>query len=267
MERTFALNTASPQAFSKKLPNFVIELVNLRPSVIFALGTTSTLAAKAATSVIPVVFGTGVDPVNLGVVSSLQRPGSNLTGVSTFNAQLSAKQLGLLRDLLSKPLVIGVLVAEGAPSAEPQVLALKAAAETLGQELLFFNARTAQEIDTAFDSLVARRADALMVTVNAIFSTHREQICALALRHQLPAIYTQREYVKLGGLISYDTNIWEMYRHAGVYVGRILKGEKPSDLPIMQPTKFELLINLKTAKALGLEIPPGILAIADEVIE
>jgi len=223
-------------------------------------------AAKLESATIPIVFVTS-DPVASGLVSNLNRPGGNLTGVSIFTVELGPKRLELLRELVAKSDSFAVLVDPDTTSGRVPAQEMSDAARRVGQQIEVFSARSEQEIDAAFVALVQKRPDALLVVSSPLFTNRRHQIVALANHHRIPTIYPLREYVASGGLMSYGTNIADAYRQSGVYVGRILKGEKPADLPILQPTKFDLVINLKTAKALGLQIPDRLLARADEVIE
>ena len=240
----------------------------LRRQVALIVGNTPTaLAGKAATTTVPLVFVTGGDPVRLGLVASLNRPGGNVTGVSFIASELGAKRLALLRELLPGVARIAVLVDPKWPLTERFVSELLAAASAAGQQIEVLHASTGREIETAFTALVQREAGALLGGTGASLQSRREQIVALAARHRIPAIYVLRDYVAAGGLMSYAPSITDAYRQAGIYAGRILKGEKPGDLPVMLPTKFEFVINLKTAKALGLQIPDKLLALADEVIE
>jgi putative ABC transport system substrate-binding protein len=241
--------------------------VRRKVTVIAAAGTPAALAAKAATPVIPIIFETAGDPVTLGLVASLNQPGRNITGVTQLNSELVPKRLGLLHDLIPTAKIIGLLVNPKDPRAENQSRDMQEAAQALGLQIHVLNASTEGEIDTAFADLVQLRTGALIVGTGGFFNTRREQLAALAARHKVPAIYQYRLFVPAGGLMSYGASLNDAYRLAGVYTGRILKGEKPAELPVARPTKFELVINLKTASALGLSIPPGVLAIADEVIE
>ena len=238
-----------------------------RPVAVIVGNTPSALAAKAATTMVPIVFATGSDPVRDGLVASLNRPGGNVTGVSFVSAELGPKQLGLLRELQLGVARIAVLADPKFPTTERFVGEVRAAASAIGQQIEVLYASNDREIETAFTTLVQRGAGALHVGTGAFMNSQRERIVALAARHRIPAIYNWREAVAAGGLMSYAPSITDAYRQAGIYAGRILKGEKPSDLPVMLPTKFELVLNPKTAKALGLEIPDRLLALADEVIE
>jgi ABC-type uncharacterized transport system substrate-binding protein len=249
------------------LPALATDLVGRRVVVIVAYTNAAALAAKAATTTIPIVFLIGDDPVRLGLVASLARPGENITGVSWFGADLEAKQLSLLHELVPNAAVIALLVDLNALPAASRVSQMQAAARALGLQLVVLNARNPSDIDMAFASLVRERAGALVVGGGAFLLSRRDQIIALAARHAIPAIYGFREYSADGGLISYGNDIPDSFRRAGVYTGRILKGDKPADLPVEQPTKFELVINLKTAKALGLAVPSSMQWLADEVIE
>jgi putative ABC transport system substrate-binding protein len=250
-----------------RLPGLAADLVRRKVTVIAAAGTPAALAAKAATAVIPIVFETAGDPGTLGLVASLNRPGGNVTGVTQLSSELVAKRLGLLHDLIPTAKIIGLLVNPKDPRAETQSRDMQEAAHALGLQIHILNASTEGEIDAAFAGLVQVQAGALIVGTGTFFNARREQLVALAARHRVPAIYQYRHFVAVGGLISYGPSLTDSYRLAGIYTGRVLKGEKPADLPVARPTKFELVINLKTANALGLTIPPGVLAIADEVVE
>jgi putative tryptophan/tyrosine transport system substrate-binding protein len=251
-----------------RLPALAAEFVRRRVSAIVAITTPATLAAKAATTTIPIVFQLGMDPVAAGLVAGLNRPGGNLTGVTNITPSLVTKRLQLLRELLPAIISIGVLVNPASRElTETQSRELQAAAQILGLELRFVSASAADELDGAFATFVRERVGAVLLTDEPFFLSRAEQIITAAARHALPAMYSYREFAVAGGLMSYASKLQETYRQAGVYAGRILKGEKPADLPILQPTRFELVINFKTAKTLGLDIPPTLLALADEVIE
>jgi putative ABC transport system substrate-binding protein len=243
------------------------ELVRQQVAVVVATGgTNSAVAARAATATIPIVFNT-VDPVKDGLAASFNRPGGNATGVSLFANALAPKRLELLRELLPSAAVIVVLLDANSTDAEIQLREVQAAADSVNQQIYSLTIGTEREFDTAFASPVLRQAGALLVAGSPFFTSRRDQIVALAARDSVPAIYEWREFAAAGGLMSYGTSLRDAYRQVGVYAGRILKGEKPADMPVVQPIKFELVINLRTAKALGLEIPPSLLARADEVIE
>ena len=224
-------------------------------------------AAKAATTTIPIVFGSGTDPVKLGLVASLNRPGGNVTGIFFFANELEAKRLGLLQELIPQAVTVAALVNAKFPDAADRLRELGEAARMLGKQLHVINASTATEIDAAFTAFAQRRPDVLIVVADPFTTARRYQIAALANRNALPVIHSVREFVLAGGLMSYSTSLIDAYRQKGIYTGRILKGAKPADLPVVQPTRLELVINLATAKAIGLEIPPMLLARADEVIE
>jgi putative ABC transport system substrate-binding protein len=243
------------------------ELVRRRVAVIFAASLPSALAAKAATARIPIVFVMGADPVKLGVVVSLNRPGGNVTGVYQYYGALGGKRLELIRELVPKASLIAILTNPKNPNSEDHLADVRAAAHTMGQRTIVFPVSADGDIRSAFASIAQQGTDALLVTDDPFFSTRRDQLVMQANNHALPAIYYTREFPSIGGLISYGSSAIENYGRAGAYVGRILKGTTPAELPIEQPTKFELLINLKTAKALGLQVPDKLLALADEVIE
>jgi putative ABC transport system substrate-binding protein len=250
-----------------RLPAMAADLVHRQVAVIAASATAAALAAKAATSSIPIIFSIGGDPVKFGLITSLARPGGNVTGVNFFTTALGQKRLGLLHELVPKAAVIGFLVNPSNPNAARDTEAAQAAAEQLGHKLVVVKASTATEIDRAFAALAQARVGGLVVNPDGFFTGRRVQIIMLAARHAIPAIDPSRDFAVVGGLISYASRIEDAYREMGIYTARVLKGTKPADLPILEPTKFELVINLKTAKALGLSIPQTLLATADEVIE
>jgi putative ABC transport system substrate-binding protein len=251
-----------------RLPEMAADLIRRQVAVIVTLSSQpATLVAKAATATIPIVFTWPGDPVDTGLVASLNRPGGNATGISTLNAELAAKRLGLLRELVPKADAISALLNPTNPEADAVSRDLQATAHTLGVQFRVLHAGTDPEIDAAFATLAAKPGGALLVNADPFLFIRRAQITALAARHAVPAIYYDREFAVSGGLMSYGTDLPTAWGQAGNYVARILKGEKPGDLPVAQPTKFELVINLKTAKALGLEVPPKLLFTADEVIE
>jgi putative ABC transport system substrate-binding protein len=251
-----------------RLPALASDLVRRRVDIIVTPGSTpAAVAAKKATTTIPIVFITASDPVKLGLVASLDQPGSNATGVAYFIGELSAKRLELLHDVVPEATVIAILVNPNSPATETQVMDMQAAALTARQQIIVLKASTEREIDTAFATLIEEGARALLVASDAFFFSSRDQLVALAAQHAVPAIYTLREYAAGSGLMSYAIDLADGYRQAGIYAGKLLKGAKPADLPVIRSTKFELVINLKTAKTLGLEIPSKLLALADEVIE
>jgi putative ABC transport system substrate-binding protein len=251
-----------------RLASIMADLVRSRVAVIATPFTAGALAAKAATTTIPIVFGVADDPVKLGLVASLARPGGNATGINFFAAEVVAKRLGLLHDLVPKAVRIAVLHnPANAPVAEVTLRDIPEAARTLGLQIQVLNASTSREIEAAFATLVRDRADALFVGPDGFFTSRRVQFATLAASHKIPATYSNRDYCEVGGLMSYGTDLLDMWPQAGVYAGQILKGAKPADLPVVQSTKFELVINAQTARILGLEIPPTLLARADEVIE
>jgi putative tryptophan/tyrosine transport system substrate-binding protein len=252
---------------SSRVPELAAELVRRRVSVIVAATLNTALAVKAATTTIPIVFNATGDPVTTGLVASLRRPGGNATGLSSLGGELGAKRLGLLHELVPKAARIALLVNPMSRYAQSMIEETQTAASAIGGQIEAFTADTPREIDAAFASLTQKRAEALVVGLSALFVSRRVQMTTLAAHHRLPTIYALRNFVEAGGLMSYGASYTEQARQIGIYAGRILKGEQPADLPIMQPTKLELVINLKTAKTLGLTIPPGVLAIADEVIE
>jgi putative ABC transport system substrate-binding protein len=250
-----------------RLPALAADLVRRRVAVIVTSGTPAALAAKAATTTIPIVFTTGVDPVALGLVASLNRPGANLTGSANLGDELAPKQLQLLRELLPNAAMFGVLVDPAFSTTQSTVAELQAAARTLGLQLLVVYARTDSDLETAFATFSQRHVGAVFIGISTLYPRRAEQLAALAARSALPAIFQFREFALAGGLMSYGSSQSYFCRQSGIYSGRILNGEKPADLPVQQVTKIELTLNLKTAKALGLEFPTGLLVRADEVIE
>jgi len=250
----------------ERLPGLVAELIRLPVAVIVA-NNIAALAAKAATTTVPIVFATGSDPVVDGLVASLNRPGGNVTGVSFLSGLLGPKRLDMLRQLVPTAGTIAILVGTDTLEARIERRDVELAAQALGQQLIVAPVTSEGELDGAFTSIAERGAKALLVGTGPLLTSNRERIVALAARHAIPAIYALREFVEAGGLISYGASLVEAYRQAGIYAGRILKGEKPADLPVMQSAKFELVINLKATKALGLSMPPTLLAVADEMIE
>jgi putative ABC transport system substrate-binding protein len=253
---------------SDRLPALMADLVRRQVAVIATPGDVPALAAKAATATIPIVFGVGADPVPLGLVASLARPGGNATGINFFTQEVVAKRLGLLHDLVPKAVRVAVLVnPASASNTETTLREVQEAAPTIGLQIRILNAATIGEIDAAFAALARERSDALLVAPGAFFASRSVQFAALAARNRIPAAYGSRDNVAAGGLMSYGPVVGDSYRQIGVYTGRILKGAKPADLPVVQSTKFEFVINLQTARALGIEVPSGLLSIADEVIE
>jgi len=251
-----------------RLPALTADLVQRRATVISAISPTAALAAKAAIATIPIVFIVNEDPVRLGLVASLARPGGNLTGINILTAEVTATRLDLLRELMPSATRVSVLVNPvNATNTDTTLREMAAAARTTGLQVKVLNASTSREIEAAFATLLHERPDALFVGAEPYFYGRRVQLVVLAASHRLPAIYSQRDFVEAGGLMSYGTNIADAFRQIGVYAGRILKGTKPADLPVVQASKFELVINLPTARVLGLEVPPMLLARADEVIE
>jgi putative tryptophan/tyrosine transport system substrate-binding protein len=250
-----------------RLPSLAIELVHRQVSVIAALTTPSAIAAKAATATIPIVFTTIADPVQIGLVTSLNRPGGNLTGFSFLNVEIGPKLVELLHEVVPAATMVAALINPTNPNADAWSAGLQAAARTLGLEINVLKASTEHDIDVAFATLISRRVGGLIIVNDVFIITRGEQLAALALRHRMPTIFQTRASVVAGGLMSYAGSASDAYRQAGVYTGRVLKGEKPADLPVQQTTKVELIINLKTAKTLNLDVPPTLLARADEVIE
>jgi putative ABC transport system substrate-binding protein len=252
---------------SDQLPGMVADLIHRQVAIIATPDNAGALAAKAATEAIPIVFQIGDDPVKLGLVTSLNRPGGNATGVSYFTFELGPKRLGLLLELMPSVADVVVLANPKSPITGSALKEVQAAASAAGKPLSVVHASTSQEINAAFPAMAQKRSPALVIIPSALFVSRRVQLATLAARHAIPAIYTSREFVEVGGLMSYGTNLADNYRLVGAYTGRILKGAKPADLPVVQPTKFEFVINLATAMALSIEVPDSLLARADEVIE
>jgi putative ABC transport system substrate-binding protein len=251
-----------------RLPAMMADLVHRQVTVIAATTTPAALAAKAATTTIPIIFETGTDPVRLGLVARLNRPGGNVTGITNLSVEIGPKRLELLHELVPTARVIGLLVNQADTAlAQAQLRAIQSAANTLGLELQVVNASSEHDFDAAFANLIRSRAGGLVISADSVFTRSMEQLATLTVRHSVPAVYLYREFAAAGGLASYGTEITETYRMAGIYTGRILKGEKPAELPVLQPTKFELVINLKTAKALGITVPLPLSGRADELIE
>jgi putative ABC transport system substrate-binding protein len=250
-----------------RLPELVADLVRRRVDVIVAVSGTAALAAKAVTAAIPIVFNTSGDPVQAGLVASLSRPGGNVTGISDMGNEIAAKRIGLLHELLPKAARFSILIAQDTVYVPSEITEAQAAAAAIGRQIDVLTARTSGDIDTAFASLVQNRAQALLVNPSSLFRSRRVQIVTLATRHTLPAVYSNREFAEVGGLMSYGSSNTDHARQVGIYAGRILKGEKPADLPVQQAVKFEFVINLQTARTLCIDVPPTLLALADEVIE
>jgi putative ABC transport system substrate-binding protein len=267
--RNIAVEYRYAQGHPDRLPSLVADLVRRQVAIIVTTGgAQAALAAKAATTTIPIVFTIGADPIREGLVQSLNRPGGNLTGVTTSYDEAAPKRLGLLREILPNAAIIGVLVNPNDPiTASSEANTMRSAARSVGQRIEILQAGTERDIDAAFASLVDMQAAALVVAPHALFATQAHQLIALAARHAIPALYWRREFAQAGGLMSYGSSLADALRVVGVYTGRVLKGEKPGDLPVQQPTKFELVVNVKAAKAIGLTIPESFLARADEVIE
>ena len=265
--RNLTIDYAWTDGQSDRLSALAAELVGRNVPVIVSSAIDATIAAKAATSTIPVIFAVNNDPVAFGLVASLNRPGGNLTGVAYLTSALGAKRLGLMHEMVPKVTDFAVLAHPTYAASAPFISDVRAAARSMSLRLEVFNASTESEIDTAFAALSARRLGALLIANHPLFTNRRERIIALAARYAVPTMYAQRAFASAGGLISYGTDLPEVYRLTGGYAGRILKGEQPGDLPVLLPTKFEMIINLRTAKALGLDVPDKLLALADEVIE
>src|SRR5262245_44412824 len=250
-----------------RLPALAAELVARKVAVIAATSTPAAQAAKAVTATVPIVFTTGGDPIKLGLVASLNRPGGNVTGVSNLLTELGSKRLGLLRELVNSITLIATLINPNSPDAESELRDVEAAARALGLQHTVLRAGSEREIDTAFATMAQQSGGALDVNVDPFFTARRDQIVALAAHHAIPAIYPVPDFAVAGGLMSYGTDFADSYRQAGIYTGRVLRGEKPADLPVQRSTKFEFVINFKTAKALGLAVPNSMQLLADEVIE
>jgi len=266
--RNLAVEYRWAEGHFERLPALATDLVRRQVGVIVVVTTTAAFAAKAATDKIPIVFSMGADPINSGLVASLNRPSGNITGVYNLNTEVVAKRLGLLRELAPSAVRVAVLANPINVRGTSTMLAvLEPAARALGIQVQVYNASTRQEIDAAFATFARRKPDALFVAPDELFYTRRVQLVALAARYVLPTAYSRREYVEAGGLMSYGASLRDTYHQVGVYTGRILKGAKPVDLPVLQPTKFELVINAQIARVLDLTVPPTLLAIADEVIE
>jgi putative tryptophan/tyrosine transport system substrate-binding protein len=265
--RDFAIEYRSPAGQTDRLPAIVADVVARRVTVILAVSDSYALAAKAATTAIPIVFIGGNDPVSIGLVTSLNRPGGNVTGVTVLNVEIAAKRLQLLNELIPSTSTIAVLLDPATPNFEIDSKSLVAAAKLLGLQVHILPAGTPAEVGSALETIVQRRLGPLVVGPSPFFNTQGRQLAALMVRHALPAIFQTREFVAAGGLMSYGGSLLDVFHIAGTYTGRILKGEKPANLPVQQASKFELFINLNTAKALGLDVPDRLLALADEVIE
>ena len=266
--RNVAIEFLAAEGRTDRLAALAADLVRHQVALIVTTGgTAGALAAKSATTAIPIVFFAGDDPVKLGLVASLNRPGGNATGVNFFNQMLEGKRLGLMREMVPAAELIGVLLNPSNANFQTQLTDIAEAARKLGLQIRVLNASNERDIHAAFRTLSQLRAGALLVGSDAFFNDRREQLVTLATHYDIPTIYEEREFTKLGGLMSYGTNLADAYHQVGLYAGRILKGEKPADLPVMQAIKFEFVINLKTAKALGIDVPPGLSARADEVIE
>ena len=266
-ETSAFLQTALAEGHFERLASLAADLVHRQITVIAATTTPGALAAKNTGTTIPIVFETAGDPIRLGLVKSLNHPGDNVTGVTQLSSELISKRLGLLHELVPAAKLVGLLVDQADPRAEAQVADMNEAARGLELQIQIVNANNEDEIDKAFANMSQAGARGLLVGTGEFLRRRAEQVVKLAAQRSLPAIYQYREFAKAGGLISYGTDLTDSYRQAGVYTGRVLKGEKPGDLPVLQATKFDLVINLKIAKALSLAIPPGVFAIADEVIE
>jgi len=266
-DRNVAIEYRWAEGHYERLPALAADLVRRRVAVIAATSTPANVIAMKATTTIPIVFTTSSDPVELGLVASLNRPGGNVTGAVTLNVEVVSKRLELLHTMVPTASMIVVLANSTNPNAETQSRTLQAAARTIGQQIMIVNAATENDIDAVFTRLGEWRAGALLVDTDAFLFSRRDQLIELAKRYKIPAIFDRRKFAEAGGLMSYGGSVTDVYRLAGIYVGRIVKGEKPANLPVQQSTKVELVINLNTARALGLEVPPMLIARADEVIE
>jgi len=265
--RNVAIEYRFAEGHDERSPAIAVELVRRQVAMLVATDRPSALAARAATATIPIVFTSGADPVQLGLVASFNRPGGNATGVSLFTTELGPKRLGLVRELLPKPGIIAFILNANSASTPSQIQEMQGAAQAVQQRLLVLSVGTEEQVDKAFTTLAERNVTAILYGASVFFQVISERLIALAARYRIPALYEWREFVTAGGLMSYSTDRNEVGREAGSYAGRILKGEQPADLPVVQSSRFEFVINLKTAKALGLEIPPTLLARADEVVE
>jgi len=265
--RNVAIEFRWAQNDNERLANFAADLVRRHVAVIAAYGGTPALAAKAATTTIPIVFSTAGDPVQMGLVPSLNRPGGNVTGIANLHMQVAAKRLGFLHELLPRAARFGVLVNPNSRVAQTEIADAQVAAAAIGRELDVVTASISREIDVALASLVQKRTDGLLVGPHSFFLNRRAQLVTLTARHALPTIFGFREIAEAGGLMSYGASLSDQDRQIGVYTGRVLKGERPADLPVMQASKFEFVINLQTARMLGIDVPPTLLSLADEVIE
>jgi putative ABC transport system substrate-binding protein len=265
--RNFTIEYSWAEGHYDRLPALASDLVHRQVAIIMASSFPAVLAAKAATTTIPIVFETAVNPVKFGLVESLNRPGGNITGATQTSEEMAPKRLELLHELLPAARVLALLVNPASPIAEPQTRLAQSAARTLGLDLHVLNASTEGDFETVFAKVIELKAGGLVISGDAFFSSHSKQLAALSVQHAVPAIYQWREFAAAGGLVSYGANITDTHRLAGIYAGRILKGDKPGDLPVQQATKVEMYINLKTAKALGITIPLPLSGLADEVIE
>jgi putative tryptophan/tyrosine transport system substrate-binding protein len=265
--RNVALEHRWAEGRLERLPGLADDLVGRRVALILASASAAAIAAKAVTSTIPIVFVTAIDPVKAGLVTNLNRPGGNATGITYLTSALAAKRLELIHEIVPTARTIAVIVNLDNPTTEPFMRDLRAGADALGVEIRVANVASASDLDGAFARLLQHRPGALIVGASPVFTDHAAELTALAARHAIPAIYTQREFTAAGGLMTWGTSLSEQYRLAGIHAGKVLKGAKPADLPVLQPTKYDLVINLKAAKTIGLDIPARLLALADEVIE